>query len=53
MTRPRNPQRGMTLVVSLIMLAVLTLLVVSAIRFGNVIHMIGGDQMAGACHVFY
>lgn len=43
MTRPRNPQRGMTLVVSLIMLAVLTLLVVSAIRFGNVNLKIAGN----------
>ncbi|AMO24626.1 hypothetical protein GCM10027034_10590 [Ramlibacter solisilvae] len=32
----RHAQRGITLVVSLIMLIVLTLLVVSAIRFGNI-----------------
>ena len=36
MTRGRHSQSGMTLVVSLIMLIVLTLLVVSAIRFGNI-----------------
>jgi Tfp pilus assembly protein PilX len=32
----RSPQAGLTLIVSLIMLVVLTLLVVSAIRFGNI-----------------
>jgi hypothetical protein len=39
----RIPQRGLTLVVSLIMLVVLTLLVVSAIRFGNVSLKITGN----------
>jgi hypothetical protein len=33
---PRSRQTGITLIVSLIMLIVLTLLVVSAIRFGNI-----------------
>lgn len=32
----RHPQQGLTLLVSLIMLIVLTLLVLSAVRFGNV-----------------
>jgi Tfp pilus assembly protein PilX len=36
MTHVRSKQAGLTLVVSLIMLVVLTLLVVSAIRFGNI-----------------
>lgn len=39
--RPR--QRGMTLVVALVMLMVLTLLVVSAIRFGNINLRISGN----------
>ena len=38
-----NRQRGMTLVVSLVMLVVLTLLVVSAIRFGNINLRIAGN----------
>ena len=36
MINPRPRQSGITLIVSLIMLIVLTLLVVSAIRFGNI-----------------
>ena len=43
MTAPRNPQRGMTLIVSLIMLVVLTLLVVAAMRFGNLNLKISGN----------
>jgi Tfp pilus assembly protein PilX len=39
----RNPQSGMTLVIALIMLVVLTLLVVSAIRFGNINLRIAGN----------
>jgi Tfp pilus assembly protein PilX len=39
----RFHQRGMTLIVSLIMLVVLTLLVVSAIRFGNINLRIAGN----------
>lgn len=38
-----NRQQGMTLVVSLVMLVVLTLLVVSAIRFGNINLRIAGN----------
>jgi Tfp pilus assembly protein PilX len=45
-TRPR--QSGITLVVSLIMLVVLTLLVVSAIRFGNINLKISGNAQAEA-----
>lgn len=41
--KPKTAQRGITLVVTLIMLMVLTLLVVSAIRFGNVNLMIAGN----------
>lgn len=39
----RNRQAGITLIVSLIMLIVLTLLVVSAIRFGNINLRIAGN----------
>lgn len=39
----RNPQSGMTLVIALVMLVVLTLLVVSAIRFGNINLRIAGN----------
>jgi len=39
----RPGQRGMTLVVALVMLVVLTLLVVSAIRFGNINLRISGN----------
>lgn len=41
-------QRGMTLIVSLIMLAVLTLIVVSAIRFGNINQRIAGNAQSEA-----
>lgn len=41
--RRRNRQQGMTLVVALVMLVVLTLLVVSAIRFGNINLRIAGN----------
>lgn len=41
--RPRDRQQGMTLVVALVMLVVLTLLVVSAIRFGNINLRIAGN----------
>ena len=41
--RPRKRQQGMTLVVALVMLVVLTLLVVSAIRFGNINLRIAGN----------
>jgi Tfp pilus assembly protein PilX len=44
----RQEQRGMTLVVSLIMLAVLTLIVVSAIRFGNINQRIAGNAQTEA-----
>lgn len=44
----RRAQRGITLVVSLIMLIVLTLLVVSAIRFGNINLRIAGNAQAEA-----
>ncbi len=44
----RHSQRGITLVVSLIMLIVLTLLVVSAIRFGNINLRIAGNAQAEA-----
>ena len=39
----RSKQQGLTLVVSLVMLIVLTLLVVSAIRFGNINLQISGN----------
>ena len=39
----RNPQSGMTLVIALVMLVVLTLLVVSAVRFGNINLRIAGN----------
>ena len=39
----RNPQSGMTLVIALVMLVILTLLVVSAIRFGNINLRIAGN----------
>lgn len=42
----RRTQSGMTLVVSLVMLIVLTLLVVSAIRFGNINLRIAGNVQA-------
>lgn len=41
--KQRTTQQGITLVVTLIMLVVLTLLVVSAMRFGNVNLMIAGN----------
>jgi Tfp pilus assembly protein PilX len=44
----RRAQSGMTLVVSLIMLIVLTLLVVSAIRFGNINLKITGNAQTKA-----
>lgn len=44
----RQRQAGITLVVSLIMLIVLTLLVVSAIRFGNINLKIAGNAQAEA-----
>jgi len=44
---PRH-QKGLTLVVSLIMLIVLTLLVVSAIRFGNINLQIAGNAQTEA-----
>ncbi|MEJ6022719.1 pilus assembly PilX family protein [Ramlibacter sp. PS4R-6] len=44
----RNRQAGITLVVSLIMLIVLTLLVVSAIRFGNINLKIAGNAQTQA-----
>lgn len=42
----RQQERGVTLVISLIMLLVLTLLVVSAIRFGNVNLKISGNMQS-------
>lgn len=39
----RNRQSGMTLVIALVMLVVLTLLVISAIRFGNINLRIAGN----------
>lgn len=45
---PRRNQTGITLVVSLIMLIVLTLLVVSAIRFGNINLKIAGNAQTEA-----
>ena len=45
---PPRAQRGITLIVSLIMLAVLTLIVVSAIRFGNINLQIAGNAQAEA-----
>lgn len=39
----RNTQAGMTLIVALVMLVVLTLLVVSAVRFGNINLKIAGN----------
>jgi len=39
----RNAQSGMTLVIALVMLVVLTLLVVSAVRFGNINLRIAGN----------
>lgn len=44
----RSRQEGMTLVVGLIMLAVLTLMVVSAIRFGNINLRIAGNAQIEA-----
>ena len=44
----RQSQRGITLIVSLIMLAVLTLIVVSAIRFGNINVKIAGNAQTEA-----
>jgi Tfp pilus assembly protein PilV len=44
----RRRQRGITLVVSLIMLVVLTLIVVSAIQFGNINLKISGNAQAEA-----
>lgn len=44
----RQDQAGVTLVVSLIMLIVLTLLVVSAIRFGNINLRIAGNAQTDA-----
>ena len=44
----RHAQRGITLVMSLIMLIVLTLLVVSAIRFGNINLKIAGNAQVEA-----
>lgn len=46
--KSRNHQSGLTLVVSLIMLIVLTLLVVSAIRFGNINLKITGNAQTQA-----
>lgn len=43
---PRSRQQGMTLVVALVMLVVLTLLVVSAVRFGNINLKISGNMQA-------
>jgi Tfp pilus assembly protein PilX len=55
MIRPMR-QKGMTLVVALVMLVVLTLLVVSAIRFGNINLRIAGNaqsetEATAAAHV--
>lgn len=47
-TNHRHGQRGITLLVSMIMLIVLTLLVVSAIRFGNVNLRIANNTQAKA-----
>lgn len=47
MSRGSN-QRGLTLIVSLIMLVVLTLIVVSAVRFGNINLRIAGNAQAEA-----
>jgi hypothetical protein len=44
----RTYQKGITLIVSLIMLAVLTLIVVSAIRFGNINLKIAGNAQTEA-----
>lgn len=44
----RSRQRGITLIVSLIMLVVLTLLVVAAMRFGNMNLKIAGNVQAEA-----
>lgn len=44
----RHRERGITLVVSLIMLVVLTLIVVSAIQFGNISLKISGNAQAEA-----
>jgi len=46
--RVRGGQGGMTLVVALVMLVVLTLIVVSAIRFGNINLKITGNVQAEA-----
>lgn len=46
--RHRSREQGITLVVSLIMLIVLTLIVVSAIRFGNINLRIAGNAQADA-----
>lgn len=46
--KTRHAQSGITLVVSLIMLIVLTLLVVSAIRFGNINLKISGNAQTEA-----
>lgn len=45
-SKPIGYQKGITLVVSLIMMVVLTLLVVSAIRFGNINLKIAGNAQA-------
>lgn len=42
----RRPQSGMTLIVALVMLVVLSLLVVSAIRFGNINLRITGNMQS-------
>lgn len=44
--KPWSRERGMTLIVALVMLAVLTMLVASAIRFGNVNLLITGNAQS-------
>lgn len=44
--RRTSRQQGMTLIVALVMLVVLTLLVVSAVRFGNINLRISGNMQA-------
>jgi hypothetical protein len=44
--RQRNREQGMTLVVALVMLAVLTMMVASAIRFGNINLKITGNAQS-------
>jgi Tfp pilus assembly protein PilX len=46
--KPRRAQAGLTLVISLIMLVVLTLLVVSAIRFSNINLRLAGNAQTQA-----